>query len=181
MAKLLMHCCCAPCTVAVYDTIKEKNEYEITAFWYNNNIHPKVEYEQRLETLKTYSNMENINLIVVESYDMINFIDHVVKNDIKEFGKRCVYCYTKRLEETFKYAKQNGYDAVTTTLLISPYQNHELIKKIAEDLAIKYNIKLIYEDFRPLFRQGQNKARELGLYRQKFCGCIYSIDQGKWR
>lgn len=100
---------------------------------------------------------------------------------LQKSGKRCVYCYRSRLEATFKYAKENGYDAVTTTLFISPYQDHELLKEICENLSREYNIEYVYNDFRKYFREGQNKARELNLYRQKFCGCIYSIDEGKWR
>lgn len=79
-----------------------------------------------------------------------------------------------RLEQTAKYAKENGYDAFSTTLLISPYQNHEALKQIGEELAQKYNLIFLYRDFRPGFREGQNEARELGLYMQKYCGCIFS-------
>lgn len=88
---------------------------------------------------------------------------------------RCTnYCYRVRLEQTAKYAKENGYDAFSTTLLVSIYQNHDEIKKIGEELANIYGIKFLYRDFRVGFRQGQAKARELGLYMQKYCGCIFS-------
>jgi len=105
-----------------------------------------------------------------------------VKNSInfKELGysMRCEYCYYSRLDKVFEYAKNNGYTMVTTTLLISPYQKHDKIIDVCKSLAEKYSVKFMYKDFRTLFRQGQNKARELGLYRQKFCGCIFSIDEG---
>ena len=84
------------------------------------------------------------------------------------------YCYQKRLGETVRYAAENGYDAFTTTLLVSPYQKHDELKKVCEDLAQKSGIKFIYRDFREGFREGQKKARELGLYMQKYCGCIFS-------
>ena len=88
---------------------------------------------------------------------------------------RCVkYCYRVRLEQTAKYAKENGYDTFSTTLLISPYQNHEALIEVAKTMAEKYGIEFLYRDFREGFREGQNKARELGLYMQKYCGCIFS-------
>ena len=90
-------------------------------------------------------------------------------------NNRCKnYCYKVRLEQTAKYAKENGYDAFTTTLLVSPYQNHEVLTEIAKEMAKKYNIEFLYRDFRVGFRVGQAKARELGLYMQKYCGCVFS-------
>lgn len=178
MKRLLLHTCCAPCMVAVTDILLEENEFDVTSYFYNPNIHPKVEYERRKQTLIDYCSSIDLNLEINDNYNMVGFIKDVVTNKLNETGKRCEYCYKTRLEESFRFAKENGYDSVTTTLLISPYQNHDLIKKVAEDLAKKYEIEFYYRDFRPVFRQGQNKARELGLYRQKFCGCIYSIDNG---
>ena len=84
------------------------------------------------------------------------------------------FCYYSRLERTVKYAKENGYDAFTTTLLVSPYQKHELIIKIANELAKEYGVEFIYIDFREGFRIGQQMARDAGIYMQKYCGCIYS-------
>ena len=178
MKKLLLHTCCAPCMVAVADTLIEEKEFDITSYFYNPNIHPKIEYERRKNTLIQYCNKINLNLVIEESYAMKEFIKYVAVNGLNENGTRCEYCYRTRMEKSFEYAKENGYDMVTTTLLISPYQNQELIKKVGDELAIKYGVEFYYRDFRPIFREGQNKARELELYRQKFCGCIYSIDSG---
>ncbi len=183
--KLLIHACCAPCMVAVYDdTINNMDEINIDSFdtiWYNTNIHPKVEYEKRKDTYISYISKMGKKPIVLDEYDMNKFIYDVVNIDKTEFKLRCEYCYTSRLEKVFEYAKENGYTHVTTTLLISPYQKHDLIKKVCSKLANKYNVEFMYRDYRPLFREGQNKARELGLYRQKYCGCIYSIDEGRWQ
>lgn len=99
------------------------------------------------------------------------------KNVTNNIDNRCSYCYTTRLSETAKYAYENNYDAFCTTLLISPYQNHEKIIEIGNKLAEKYGIKFYYYDFRPYFREGQAKARELGFYMQKYCGCIYSEEE----
>ena len=97
------------------------------------------------------------------------------KNVIDNLENRCVnYCYRVRLEQTVKYARENGYDSFTTTLLVSPYQKHNEIIKLCEKLSEEYNLNFIYRDFRVGFREGQAKARELGLYMQKYCGCIFS-------
>ena len=87
---------------------------------------------------------------------------------------RCGYCYRVRMEETAKYAAENGYDSFTTTLLISPYQNHEMICAVAKAMGEKYGVEFLYRDFRPLFQAGQEYAREHGFYMQKYCGCIFS-------
>ena len=98
-------------------------------------------------------------------------------NTMDKLDNRCGYCYLCRLEKTAKYAKENGFDAFTTTLLISPYQDHDMLVKTGEMLENKYGIKFLYRDFRPGFREGQNEARSLGLYMQKYCGCIFSEEE----
>ena len=118
--------------------------------------------------------MANFELIINEEYGLKKFC----KNVIDDIEKRCInYCYPVRLEQTANYAKENGYDAFTTTLLVSPYQKHDELKKICEKIAKQYNIDFLYRDFREGFREGQAKARELGLYMQKYCGCIFSEEE----
>ena len=168
--KLLMHTCCAPCSVFCIESLRNE-KIEPDLYWFNPNIHPYIEYKTRRDTLIEYSKMINIKLIINENYGLKEFC----KNVIGDLENRCVnYCYRVRLEETVRYAKENGYDAFTSTLFVSPYQKHEELKKICEELSKKYNIEFLYRDFRPGFRQGQAKARELGLYMQKYCGCIFS-------
>lgn len=168
--KLLMHTCCAPCSVYCVDTLR-KEGIEPTLYWYNPNIHPYMEYKNRRDTLIEFSKMMNLNTIFDEEYGLDNFC----KNVINRLDKRCgEYCYPVRLRKTFEYAKENGYDTVTTTLLYSIYQKHDIIKRIMEDLSKEYGIDFLYRDFRVGFREGQNKARDLGLYMQKYCGCIFS-------
>ena len=168
--KLLMHACCAPCSVFCVDILR-KEGIEPTLYWYNPNIHPYMEYKARKDTLKKYSELENLNTIFEEEYGL----DEFCKNTVNDLNGRCVnYCYPIRLRKTFEYAKENGYDTVTTTLLYSIYQKHEFIKKICEDLSKEYGIDFLYRDFRLGFWEGHDKAIELELYMQKYCGCIFS-------
>lgn len=168
--KLLMHTCCAPCSVYCIDSLR-KEGIEPTVYWYNPNIHPYMEYKARRDCLKEYSKQIGINAIFEEDYGL----DEFCKNVVGDLENRCKnYCYKIRLEQTAKYAKENGYDAITTTLLVSPYQKHELLKEMGEKIAKKYSVTFLYRDFRVGFREGQAKARELGLYMQKYCGCVFS-------
>ncbi len=168
--KLLMHTCCAPCSVYCIDSLR-KEGIEPTIYWFNPNIHPYTEYKARKNCLKEYTKAIGIEAIFEENYGLDEFCKNVV-NDLKN---RCTtYCYKVRMEQTVKYAKEHGYDSFTTTLLVSPYQQHEALKELCEKLAKKYEIEFVYRDFRIGFREGQAKARELGLYMQKYCGCIFS-------
>lgn len=169
MEKVLLHCCCAPCSVSCVEPLRNEG-IEPTAFWYNPNIHPFKEYESRRDCLVQHAKNINMELIVVEDYGLREFVKNVSEN----IDARCEYCYTHRLEKTAEFAKKNGYDAFTTTLLSSIYQNHEKIVEAAEKFALKYGVKFLYRDFRPNFREGNNKARETGLYMQKYCGCVFS-------
>lgn len=183
--RLLIHACCAPCLVAVYDdTIKNMTNMDIDEFdviWHNTNIHPKIEYEKRKETFISYVNSMGKTPIMIDEYNMNKFISDVVNLDKTKYKMRCEYCYVSRLEKVFEYAKENGYTHVTTTLLISPFQKHDVIRKVCESLAKKYDVIFLYKDYRPLFEEGQKKAKELGIYRQKYCGCVYSIDESGYR
>lgn len=168
--KLLLHTCCAPCSTYVVDKLRKDGYNDITAYWYNINIHPFTEYKMRLDTLKEYAKNINLPLVVDYDYGIREFTQNVSGN----IDARCYFCYYSRLECTVKYAKENGYDSFSTTLLVSPYQKHEMIVKIANELALKYDIEFVYQDFRDGFRIGQQMARDAGLYMQKYCGCIYS-------
>jgi epoxyqueuosine reductase len=184
MSKLLIHTCCAPCLTYIYeDVVKLKELYNytdenVTIFWNNPNIQPKMEYNKRLECLKDFCNMKNCNLVIKDEYDLNKFLINSL--NLNGFNSRCEYCYYTRLLETFKYAKENNYDKVMTTLSISPYQNQEILKSIGEKLSLEYDIEYVHLDYTSKFRLGQSMAKDLGLYRQKYCGCIFSIDNGKW-
>lgn len=171
--KLLLHACCAPCSVYCIETLRQEG-IEPTLYWYNPNIHPYKEYQARRDCLIDYTNRLNIELVLNDVYGL----DEFCKNTVNNLSARCVdYCYPVRLRETFKYAKENGYDAVSTTLLYSIYQKHEYIKKLCEELSKEYKIYFLYRDFRIGFWKGHDKAKEEELYMQKYCGCVFSEEQ----
>ena len=168
--KLLMNTCCAPCSIYCIDSLR-KEGIEPVSYWFNPNIHPYIEYKTRRDTLIEYSKIINLELVIDEEYGLKEFC----KNVVNDLDNRCSnYCYRVRIEKTAKYAKEHGFDAFTTTLFVSPYQNHEKIKEICEEMSKKYDITFLYRDFRPGFREGQKRARELELYMQKYCGCVFS-------
>lgn len=168
-----MHTCCAPCSVFCIDSLRSEG-LEPTLFWYNPNIHPYIEYKTRRDCLKKYAESIDAELIIEEEYGL----DEFCKNVVNDISNRCVnYCYRKRLTEAVRYAAKHGYDAFTTTLLVSPYQKHDELKAICEELSSLSGVKFLYRDFRPGFREGQAKAHELGLYMQKYCGCIFSEEE----
>ncbi|MEA5002151.1 MAG: epoxyqueuosine reductase QueH [Christensenella sp.] len=170
--KILLHMCCAPCSVACVKSLREEG-LDITGFWYNPNIHPYMEYKSRKNTAVEYAKTIGLPLVMRDEYGLRQFVAQVSP----EFEKRCGYCYQTRMDEAAKYAAENGFDAFLTTLLISPYQNHEMICESAQSAAQKYDTQFLYRDFRPLFREGQDAARERGLYMQKYCGCIFSEEE----
>ena len=133
-----------------------------------------MEYKARRDCLKEYTKRINVDAIFEERYGLRDFC----KNVVDDLDNRCKnYCYLVRLEQTAKYAKENGFDSFSTTLLVSPYQNHEALVEVANNMATKYGVEFVYRDFRIGFREGQAKARELGLYMQKYCGCVFSEEQ----
>ena len=171
--KLLLHACCAPCSVQCVAALAEEG-IRPELYWYNPNIHPFTEYRSRLDSLRSFAEARELALVVEDDYGLRSFIKGVEEGDSHP---RCAFCYRLRLEKTAALAAEKGCDAFSTTLLISPHQNHELIREIGESLATRYGVSFLYRDFRPHFRQGQNQAREAGYYMQKYCGCIYSEEE----
>ena len=167
--KTLMHICCAPCANQPIEVLRTDG-IEVTGFWYNPNIHPVTENRARRTCLETYAKEIELPLIMKNEYALRPFIREVAD----DIGGRCVKCYEMRLFEAARTAKENGFDSFTSSLFISPYQNHELMREVAERAAFEYGVEFLYRDFRPYFRAGQDKARELGFYMQKYCGCVFS-------
>lgn len=165
----LLHICCAPCSISCIRQLREEG-IDLTGYWYNPNIHPYTEYRSRHTTLQEYAKSISLPLLEGGGYGLRDFLTGVGGN----YDGRCAFCYECRLDTTAAAAAENGFDCFSTTLLISPYQNHELLRITGERCAARYGITFLYRDFRPLFRQGQEEARALGLYMQKYCGCIFS-------
>jgi epoxyqueuosine reductase len=167
--KLLVHICCAPCFAAPYFHLKEE-DHEIHGFWYNHNIHPYTEYKKRLETLQEFAEKEKFPLIVKDEYELEKFLRKAAFRE----QERCRSCYYERLKYAVIIAKKGNFDAFTTTLLYSKFQKHELIKEIGESLAKEYGIKFYYRDFREYWKEGIKISKDSEMYRQQYCGCIYS-------
>ena len=149
--------------------MKEKGE-DITGFFFNPNIHPYQEYQKRLDTLKQYSEKAGLKVIYRDEYLLEEFLSNV-SHRVKE---RCQFCYSVRLEATAREAKDKAFDGFSTTLLQSTHQNHALIKETGERIAQEIGISFYYEDFRQGWRRGLEVSKSMGLYRQQYCGCIYS-------
>lgn len=169
MNTVLLHCCCAPCSLSCIAPLRAEG-IEPAAFWYNPNIHPWKEYQARRDCLLEYAPTIGMEVRVREDYGLRDFIRHVAA----DIDHRCAYCYEHRIEETAKYAAEHGFSAFTSTLLASLYQDHEGIARAAERYAAQYGVEFLYRDFRPNFREGNRQARELGFYMQKYCGCVFS-------
>lgn len=169
--KLLVHTCCAPCLTFPSEKLKVNN-WDITVFFFNPNIHPYTEYKLRRDCLEDYCSAKGIRF-VESSYDIDSFFQKVVFRE----HARCSMCYNLRLAEAAKVAKSGKYDSFTTTLLVSPYQKHEMIHEIGNSVGGKYDIPFYYYDFRKGWKQTIAASKELGLYRQKYCGCIYSENE----
>ena len=168
----LLHICCAPCAIECIDSLRAEGQ-ALTGFWFNPNIHPVTEYRARLDALKGYAETVNLPLLGHDRYGLRDFVRAVSEN----LDDRCGACYAMRLDAAAGFAAANGFEAFTTTLLISPYQNRELLLETGRRAARAHGVKFLERDFRPRFREGQRRARELALYMQKYCGCVFSEEE----
>ncbi len=167
MATLLLHICCGPCLLYPFKVLKEHG-FVFDGLFYNPNIHPSTEYMKRRDTLKDFASGNSFTVFFQE-YEPKQYF-----NGLKEYEKRCSYCYDIRLERTVVTAKKKGYHYFSTTLLYSRRQQHEVIKKICEEKSVKYGIGFFYHDFREGWKWGIEESRRIGMYRQNYCGCIFS-------
>ncbi len=167
--KLLMHICCANCSLYPLETLFSKG-IDVKGLWINPNIHPYTEYQLRLESVKKLQKMWNLNIEYVDHYGLKEFLRAVVDQE----DERCTICYSIRLEEAARITKKMGLDGFTTSLLVSPYQKFDKIIAIGQEMGRRYSIPFYAEDFRQGWKTGIKLSRDFGLYRQKYCGCIYS-------
>lgn len=167
--KVLLHACCGPCTIYPL-TVLQKEGRKVTGYFYNPNIHPFQEFQRRLSTIEQFSSSETLPLIVEKEYGLRDFVRKIAFHE----EERCQICYRLRLEHAASLAKELGFDAFSTTLLYSKYQRHALIAEICQSLSVLYAIDFLYRDFREGWQEGVDQAIASNMYRQPYCGCIYS-------
>lgn len=161
--------CCAPCTVYPLRAL-DAEEVRVFGFFFNPNIHPFQEYQRRMETVRQFAAQAALEVIYRDEYDVVRFLRQIVFRE----SERCRFCYHLRLEAAAQLAGKSRMDAFTTTLLYSRRQNHELIRQLGEEVGKQVGIPFLYRDFRQGWQDGIERSKLLGLYRQKYCGCIYS-------
>lgn len=166
---VLLHVCCGPCLIYPAETLKKQN-IAFSGYFYNPNIHPYKEFKKRLNTAIEYTRINDIDLILDRDYGLRMFLKSVVFHE----NTRCPICYNLRLEKTVKMAIESGFDSFSTTLLYSQYQNHAHLKLQGDKLSKQYSVPFFYQDFRNGWQAGIDASIEFGLYRQNYCGCIYS-------
>lgn len=167
--KALIHCCCANCLIYPLKVLQQEG-WEVMGFFYNPNIHPYQEYQRRLEAVREYERQAAIQVIYRDEYSLEEFLRGVAFRE----DERCRFCYHLRLEATAQVAKHGKFAAFTTTLLHSRHQNHELITAIGETVGKEQGVQFLSQDFRGGWKEGIEASKALGLYRQQYCGCIYS-------
>lgn len=169
--NVLLHACCGPCTIFPARALREEG-LKITAFFANPNIHPFREYERRVEAMEEVAGALSLHVLWDETgYGLSLWLDRVGAGPS---SLRCPACYALRLEKGAKIAKDRGFDAFTTTLLFSRYQDHEAIRRAGEAASRRFGVPFLYRDFRKGWEEGNAEARRLGIYRQPYCGCIMS-------
>ncbi|HOQ09586.1 MAG TPA: epoxyqueuosine reductase QueH [Syntrophomonadaceae bacterium] len=167
--KVLLHICCGPCATYPVPWLREHG-YNVMGYFYNPNIHPFTEYQKRREALQSFADQVGLKVIFDELYDPQNYFQQVAFRE----NIRCRFCYQIRLDRAAHIAKRGNFDYFTTTLLVSKYQKHDLIRRIGEDMGEKYGVPFLYHDFREGFAETRTRSQEMGLYRQQYCGCLYS-------
>jgi len=167
--SVLVHCCCAHCAAYTIDYWRQQG-YEVSALWYNPNVHPYMEHQHRLEAMESLAQEVNLSLIITEGYDVIDYFRQVVGHE----SQRCQYCFRLRLLKTAETAYQRGFNAFTTSLLISLHQKHDLLREIGNKISKEKGIDFLYADLRKRYSNSRHMTKGLNLYRQQYCGCVYS-------
>ena len=167
--NLLLHCCCGPCTVGALPLVFAAG-YQPFGWYWNRNIQPYQEHKARRLSFIEVMEKNKLPYEASKDYPLEQWLAAVAQ----EPGARCEYCYKSRLQAAAQKAAELGLPAFSTTLLISPYQNHELLKRLGEQAGQEFGVSFAYMDLRERFRSGQEEARAMGLYMQKYCGCIYT-------
>lgn len=169
MEKVLLHICCGPCATYPVKILREEN-FEVIGYFFNPNIHPYTEYIKRKEAVEQLAEHYDLKVLYEEKYNPVEYFQCISYRE----HYRCRFCYQIRLEQAAHIAKRGKFDYFTTTLLVSKYQRHSWIKEVGELAGAKYSVKFLYRDFREGFKDTVEISKQLGLYRQQYCGCLYS-------
>lgn len=161
--------CCGPCGTYSHKRFSELG-FSVHGYFFNPNIHPYTEFRRRLRTLQDFCTALEMPLTVNTAYDLDSFL----KNALSDPGNRCRTCYSLRLNETAKAAVETGYPCFSSTLAVSPYQNHEKLIQAGNEAAQKHGVDFIYEDLRSGYGESVEISKKMALYRQPYCGCIFS-------
>lgn len=167
--KLLLHICCGPCSIYPIRILREDGN-QLHGYFYRSNIHPYTECLKRLDTLTVYARQSDLPLIVDDAYDLEAFLRNVAFRE----SERCRICYYQRLKTTALIAKRGKFDSFSTTLLYSKFQKHDLIRTVGDAVGREVGVPFHYQDFRVGWKEGVTVSKQLGMYRQQYCGCIYS-------
>lgn len=167
--SILLHVCCGPCLLYPAKVLEGQGT-DFTCYFYNPNIHPYREFKNRLTSFRELVEVRNYRYIIDRDYGLQTFLRAVVFSE----DRRCTFCYKMRFEKTARLARQNGHSGFSTTLLYSTYQNHSLLKVQAEVASEDHQVPFVYYDFRGGWQQGIDESKRCNLYRQSYCGCIYS-------
>ncbi len=176
--KLLLHSCCGPCSTSVIERLKE--EFDLTIFYYNPNIFPEKEYDNRLKGQQRYVKETGLNIVVIDgTYKDFEMFDEQLKFFAKEAegGRRCEKCISLRLMKTAEEAKERKFDLFASTLSVSPHKNVLLINKIGKELSEKWGVGFFEADFKKKdgYLKSVKMSQKFNLYRQQYCGCKYSM------
>jgi epoxyqueuosine reductase len=174
--KILLHICCAPCSIFPVEAL-QKDNFDVMGYFYGHNIHPYTECLKRRDTLETYAQQIDMRVIYSEGYDIESFMRNVAFRE----SDRCTYCYHARLRATAKMAKRGKFDYFSSTLLYSKFQKHEVIRSIGTSVGKSIGVPFYYQDFRTGWKHGIEASKEMKMYRQNYCGCIYSEKERYFR
>lgn len=180
--SLLLHACCGPCSSYVLESLS--SIFDITCFYYNPNIYPEEEYVRRKEELERFLTNTNVSKFVEAPYNPKDYYTCVKGYEhLGERSERCKNCYLLRMREAGLYAKKHNFDYFTTTLSISPHKNSDWINEIGEALEKEIGVKYLYADFKKKngYLRSLELSKEYDLYRQEYCGCVYSMLEMKER
>ncbi|MFC1899119.1 epoxyqueuosine reductase QueH [Chloroflexota bacterium] len=167
--SVLVHCCCAHCAAYTLDYWRHQG-YQVSILWYNPNIHPYMEHQHRLEAMEILARETGLPLVVINGYDIVDYFRDIANRE----DERCRHCFRMRLMKTAETARDRGFEAFTTSLLISPHQKHELLKEISHEISEKLGVGFLCADLRKRYSDSRHITRGMNIYRQQYCGCVFS-------